>query len=627
MRTRLVPALGVCLTILLAMGLLTNVARANVKPSNPTIILMPSVPSPELLDTSVTWTATLQGGQQGHTYDYQFSAALQGQNQIVRDFDLPNSFVWVPWRVEGTYVVTVVVRDITQLPYVIYPPVSQQYVIEPIATAPGQSVVNPTHHPLVALFSAGPCTLGHLIRVRFRQNGSQTTSTTNTVACATASENFLVAGMLPNTQYEMHWEEFSPNYNNSGPDVSFTTGSLPSNFPLAERMTVNIPSNQHDAAYPVVLFQLTPTIGQLFTYWPAATDLSGHILWYHPTQALMTRMEPGGVYFTMTATTISQYDLAGNLVLQTNLGIINEQMAALGYPVLTGFSVHETRILPNGNILTIGSYDQSSTQYQGGTQSNPVDILGDVILILDHNMQVVWAWDTFTHQDLSRVATLNDKCYHLAAGCPPFSQNFTSANDWTHANAVQLTADGNLLFSERSQDWVLKIDYENGHGDGHVMWRMGPYGDFTISNPSQHPCGDPNVYSWFTHQHDAAIQPAVSISEIMTVFDDGNLRHTQCGTGNSRGMILSVNERGRSVYIQTSADLGQYSVALGSAQLLPTPNNPLYASFGNGLLYLPSDASQSTETDTNGNIVYQLQANGWSYRTYRARDLYTPTLP
>jgi len=111
------------------------------------------------------------------------------------------------------------------------------------------------------------------------------------------------------------------------------------------------------------------------------------------------------------------------------------------------------------------------------------------------------------------------------------------------------------------------------------------------------------------------------------VFDDGNTRHTQCGTGDSRGMILSVAEATHTVYYQTLADLGLYSVALGSAQLLASPPDPLFASFGNGLLFLPGDSAQATEVSLNGNIVYQLQAGQWSYRTYRSRDLYTPTLP
>jgi hypothetical protein len=53
----------------------------------------------------------------------------------------------------------------------------------------------------------------------------------------------------------------------------------------------------------------------------------------------------------------------------------------------------------------------------------------------------------------------------------------------------------------------------------------------------------------------------------------------------------------------------------------------MYASFGNGFLYTPDNSVQSTETDMTGHIVYQLQGNDWSYRTYRAADLYTPTNP
>ncbi len=626
-RTWLVSALTMCLALLVAVGVLPGSADATPRPASVTITLSPSLPSPELLNTSITWTASIQGGQQGHTYDYQFSAALQGQNQVVRDFDLPSNFVWVPWMVEGTYVVQVIVRDITQQPYIVYPPVSQQYVINPIVTAPGQSAANVTSHPLVALFSAGPCTVGHSIRVRFHQNGSQATSITNSVPCSSSSANFLVAGMLASNEYLMHWEEYGTNYLDSGPDLPFNTGTLPANFPLGERWQVNIQPTQHDSAYPVVLYQSVPTIGQFLTYWPTATDLDGNVIWYHPGQSLITRVEPGGVIFAMSYAQLQEFDLAGNLLLQTNVSILNEQLAAKGYPTLTGLNIHETRILPNGNLLLLGSHDEVSTQYQGGTQQNPVDILGDEILILDHNMQLVWAWDTFTHQDLNREATLNDVCYHLAQGCPPFSQNFVSANDWTHANAVQLTADGNLLLSERSQDWVFKIDYANGQGDGHVLWRMGPYGDFEILNPPQHPCGDPNVYPWFTHQHDPAFQSGVSATEIMTVFDDGNLRHAQCSGGDSRGMVLSVSEVTKTVWIQLAADLGQYAGALGSAQLLSSSSNELYASFGSGLLYLPGDAAESVESDASGNLVYELQGGGWSYRTYRYRDLYTPTLP
>lgn len=616
------------LVTLLGLSLLLGVAAAATKAPSVTITLSPSLQSPQMLGTSILWTATVSGGPPGDTYDYQFSAALQGQNQIVRDFNTPKTFTWVPYAVEGTYVVTVVVRDITQQPHTVFPPVSVQYVLNPWVTSSGGSAVNPTAHPLVALFSAGPCTAGHSIRVRFKQNGAQASSTTNAVPCSQRSANFLVAGMLPSTQYLMHWEEFATGFLTSGPDQAFTTGPLPANFPVPQ-MTVKIPPTGHDAAFPVVLFHLIPPTGRPFAFRPIATDLSGDVLWYYPVPLLMNRMEPGGNFFSLNNTTLDEFDLAGNETLETNVEILNEQLAAKGYPVMTSFNTHEVRRLPNGGLLLIGARDEVSYTEQGGTQQDPVDILGDMVLVLDHNMQLTWAWDSFAHQDLSRIATLNDKCYqNLGAGCPAFNPAFGVANDWLHSNSVQLTADGNILLSERSQDWVLKINYANGQGDGRVLWKMGPFGDFTIANPIPRPCGDPNVYTWFTHQHDAAFQVQNSALEVFTVFDDGNLRVQQCGGGNSRGMVLYIGESTRTVRIQIAADLGAYSSALGSAQLLISPPNSVYASFGNGLLSIPTNATQATEVDVvSGSIVYQLQAGWWSYRAYRQRDLYTPTLP
>jgi hypothetical protein len=344
-------------------------------------------------------------------------------------------------------------------------------------------------------------------------------------------------------------------------------------------------------------------------------------------------MQPGGNFFAFPDDkTFAEYDLAGNKILQTTSARMNEQLVAKGFRPLDGFNIHEGRRLPNGNILLLGADDLVSTQYQGGTQQNPVDILGDMVLVLDHNLQLVWAWDAFLHQDLGRLATQGEVCTHGAGGCPEFPSNFTQANDWLHTNSAQLTADGNIMISERHQDWVLKINYKNGQGDGSIIWKMGPFGDFTMTNPPPTKCGDPAVYPWFTHQHDAALQAQGSGTQlgqsIMTVFDDGNLRREQCGgVGNSRGIEMLVNEPNRKVTLVTEGDLGGYSAALGSADLL-VAGDGLYTSYGNGALGNPQTPSaQSTELNVNGDIIYQLQVDSWSYRTYRRTDLYRPTLP
>jgi hypothetical protein len=194
-----------------------------------------------------------------------------------------------------------------------------------------------------------------------------------------------------------------------------------------------------------------------------------------------------------------------------------------------------------------------------------------------------------------------------------------------HTNSAQLTTDGNIILSQRHQDFVIKVNYQNGQGDGSILWRMGPYGDFTIANPPKQTCGDPNVFPWFTHQHDAVFQADGGLhGSVMTIFDDGNLRVQQCNGGDSRGMLLLVNEANMTVTLVTQGDLGGYSAALGSADLL-VASDGIYTSYGNGALAGPS--SQSTELDLNGDIVYQLQGSSASYRIYRRQNLYTPTWP
>ena len=628
------PLCFVAITLSLLINLPAGAsARADVSGSA-TVSLVPSVQSPQMLGTSVTWTATIQNSKQGHLYDYQFTVTFQNAAQIVRDSSPTSSFTWAPHTVEGNYTVSVKVRDISQLPYVTLPPVAVPFTLLPWVTLPGGSAVNPTSHPLVALFSGPPCAAGHYLQVRFRRIDMQDSMTTNSIPCSQQSANFLIAGMMPLFQYVMHWEEYGPNFQGAiGQDLVFTTGPLPPNYPIPP-MQLNVFPTQHDLVYPVVLFGFFPSNNPF--YWPTATDLAGNVIWYAPHPMLMTRVEVGGNYLTLAdnnnETIFSEYDLAGNQVLSTNVNILNEQLVKMGYPAMTSFNSHEARRLPNGNIMVLGGHDVVSYSAQGGTQDNPVDIIGDMILILDHNMQLVWAWDSFAHEDINRMATLGDICLQHSGGCPAFNPNFKQANDWLHTNAAQLTRDGNIILSQRSQDWVIKVNYANGQGDGSVLWRLGPYGDFTILNPPQKTCGDPNVFPWFTHQHDPGFQFESDSSgaglKILTVFDDGNLRYKQCnGNQNSRGMVLFMGENDRTIYIETSADLGAYSFAVGSADLLIPGDGNVYASYDNGLIQTQNPTAQSTEVNLAGEIIYQLQAGAWSYRTYRMQNLYTPTLP
>jgi arylsulfate sulfotransferase len=243
-----------------------------------------------------------------------------------------------------------------------------------------------------------------------------------------------------------------------------------------------------------------------------------------------------------------------------------------------------------------------------------VDVIGDTILVLDQNMQVTWAWDAFNYLDTSRMATLGETCtYPAGLTCAPFYLT-TVANDWLHGNALQLTPDGNILYSSRHQDWVIKIDYANGTGSGAILWRMGLDGDFQIQSSDPSP--------WFSHQHDPNFE---SNNDVLLVFDDGNLREAANPSAHSRGQVLQVDEAKKVVAPILNADLGVYSGALGSAELLPDGNFHFDAGF-----LLSTDANgnslynaQSLEVDLSGHIDFDIQFNTLEYRSFRMPDLYT----
>ncbi len=194
---------------------------------------------------------------------------------------------------------------------------------------------------------------------------------------------------------------------------------------------------------------------------------------------------------------------------ETNAARVSEQLVALGRRPINAFH-HEARPLPGGGILVLADNEEILTNVQG---PGPVDVIGDEILVLDENLQLVWAWDAFEHLDTSRMAVLGETC-PSGAGCAPYYLAPT-ANDWLHGNSVQLTPDGQILYSSRHQDWLVEIRYDNGLGDGSVLWRLGKDGDF------QYTSSDP--YPWFSHQHDASFQMTPDGLRLL-VFDDGNTR-------------------------------------------------------------------------------------------------------
>jgi hypothetical protein len=71
-----------------------------------------------------------------------------------------------------------------------------------------------------------------------------------------------------------------------------------------------------------------------------------------------------------------------------------------------------------------------------------------------------------------------------------------------------------------------------------------------------------------------------------------------------------------------NADLGRYSLAMGSARALPDGDFHFDLGFINDATRGPF--SQTVEVDGSGNVVYRIQAATTEYRTFRMQSLYEP---
>lgn len=590
---------------------------ALLKGAGLSVVLTPSIPAPVPVGTVVTWSGQASGAS-GSVW-YRFRAARAGSElHVIRDYSPPNSLDWTASQFEGVYNVEVSARD-NSTGEVAVDAVS--YQINPAVTG-GAPAINPTANPLVFLYSAPPCRAGGSMRVEFQRAGGVLHSTPDEScqppcpavrprhpvnACGAAlTMNFYLAGLRPNSVYSVQHviARYARNggaETQLGPALTLTTPGVP--LHLSKMAVIQSPRT----ADGILLH--SNFYGPSF-----ATDLSGNLVWYYPpTVTFLTQVEPGGKFLGLISPTFvsaptfdpsqqifREFDLAGTTLRETNGARLNEQLAAMGKRI--GILHHDARALPDGTVMLLATTEQILTDVQG---AGPVDVVGDMILVLDRDLQLEWLWDSFDHLDTHRLATLGETCPSVGCG-PPYLAS--KANDWLHGDGLQFLADGNVLYSSRHQDWVFKIDYRNGAGTGDVIWRMGKGGDFQMSS------GDPTA--WFSHQHHA--QFSAGDPTLLTVFDDGNIRQASDAQAHSRGQALAVDEQNRTVTLNLNVDLGGFSFALGTAQQF---SGGYY--FGGGW-FLPANNSISMETDGSGNQLYRLTNSEPEFRSYLLSDLYTP---
>jgi arylsulfate sulfotransferase len=224
----------------------------------------------------------------------------------------------------------------------------------------------------------------------------------------------------------------------------------------------------------------------------------------------------------------------------------------------------------------------SSASTPALTNLPPTTVAGDAIVDLDENLQPVWAWNEFNHFDPNRHPMLFP--------------------DWTHTNAVLYSKDdGNLIVSMRHQNWVVKVKYADGAGDGSVLWRLGEGGDFALQGGT-----DPTDWSYAQH-NPTFFSSATSGIFSLGIMDNGDDRQFPAG--------VICNTPGGPPCLYSTIPVYQIDESAKTAKLTfhqILPSN-LYNNFGG-----------STEQLANGNVHYDLCGVGPNAAIYEVTQESTP---
>jgi len=499
--------------------------------------------------------------------------------------------------------------------------------------------VTPTAHPLVAnyAFLAPPRST---VQIQFGLDGHYERETWEQSAPLEGGEvNILVAGMRANSVYHMRAKvRMADGDILFDEDHTFVTGGIPSDR-MPTITATSTPGEVPQAGVELIDETLPPVPRGIDAL---VTDLDGKVIWYYDPVLPLTvpgldpvKLLPNGHFLLNYReasildgqnSILQEVDLAGNIVWQMTASDLNRALAeaaCAGCNVTVVGTHHDFAVLPNGHLVVLAAVNKFLTNVVG--YPNGVNVLGDVVIDLDQNRKPVWLWSAFDHLDVNRHPI----------GFP----------DWTHTNTVVYSpADHSLIVSMRHQDWVIKIDYNNGKGSGDILWKLGYQGDFTLLNGT-------SPVDWQYAQHDFSLispeseerqgahgsraqssghrreQEGDAFDALL--FDNGNSRvldttGNTCGGGTncySRVVIFRVNEDDRTATLKWVDPLPVFSNFGGSSRLLANGNIEfdecgLPGTARHSIIYEVSQASPPV-------TVWHMQVTRWFvYRGFRIPSLY-----
>lgn len=207
-------------------------------------------------------------------------------------------------------------------------------------------------------------------------------------------------------------------------------------------------------------------------------------------------------------------------------------------------------------------------------------VTGTVVQHVSASGALLFQWSPFDHFEITDV--------------DPAERTGPSVN-WTHGNALDLDAAGNLIVSFRNLDELTKIDIATGA----VLWRLGGRrNQFSFQGTSAPP---------FTHQHGLR---AYAPGALLVLDNLGN-------PGETRAERYALDEANRTATLVQSYGASPPAVTQIGGSVQALPGGRTLVSFGT--------AGRVEEYDAAGRMAWRIAGNaGYVFRAQRIRSLYAP---